>query len=104
VLYPGQRFYSGSDTYGVTGSNILSINHRNREVGGGSGDLAGLVEGGLGRVGVQDGGDGLTIDHRGGEVGGCGGATEGVVGTGGSGEASGEGSLGAGGRETEQSS
>ena len=46
----------------------------------------------------------LTIDHRGGEVGGCGGATEGVVGTGGSGEASGEGSLGAGGRETEQSS
>ena len=46
----------------------------------------------------------LTIDHRGGEVGGCGGATEGIVGTGGSREASGEGSLGAGGRETEQSS
>ena len=46
----------------------------------------------------------LTIDHRGGEVGGCGSATEGIVGTGGSREASGEGSLGAGGRETEQSS
>ena len=60
MLYPGQRYYSGSDTYQVTGSNILSINHRNREVGGGSGNLAGLVEGGLGRVGVEDGGDGLT--------------------------------------------
>lgn len=47
----------------------------------------------------------LTIDHRGGEVGGGGGgATEGVVGTGGSREAGGEGGLGAGGRETEQSS
>ena len=46
----------------------------------------------------------LTIDHRGGEVGGGGGATEGVVGTISSREASGEGGLGAGGRETEQSS
>ena len=47
----------------------------------------------------------LTIDHRGGEVGGGGsGATEGLVGTISSRETSGEGSLGAGGRETEQSS
>ena len=46
----------------------------------------------------------LTIDHRGGEVGGGGGATEWVVGTGSSREASRELGLGAGGRETEQSS
>ena len=43
-----------------TGGNILSINHRDGEVGGGGGDLAGLVEGGLGRVGVEEGGNGLT--------------------------------------------
>ena len=43
-----------------TGGNILSINHGNGEAGGGGGDLTGLVEGGLGGVGVQEGGDGLT--------------------------------------------
>ena len=46
----------------------------------------------------------LTIDQGGGKVGGGGGATEGVVGTISSREAGGEGGLGAGGRETEQSS
>ena len=46
----------------------------------------------------------LTIDHRGGEVSRGSGATERVVGTGSSREASRERSLGAGGRETEQSS
>ena len=47
-----------------TGGNILSINHRDGEVGGGGGDLAGLVECGLGRVGVEEGGNGLTwTDH-----------------------------------------
>ena len=44
----------------------------------------------------------LTIDHRGGEVRGGGGATEGVVGAGRGGDSGGQ--LGAGGRETEQSS
>ena len=43
-----------------TGGNILSINHGDGEGGGGGGELTGLVEGGLGGVGVQEGGDGLT--------------------------------------------
>ena len=38
----------------VTGGHVLSIHHR------GGGDLAGLVEGGLGGVGVEEGCDGLT--------------------------------------------
>ena len=47
-----------------TGGNILSINHRDGVVGGGGGDLAGLVECGLGRVGVEEGGNGLCwTDH-----------------------------------------
>ena len=38
----------------VTGGHVLSIHH------GGGGDLAGLVEGGLGGAVVEEGGDGLT--------------------------------------------
>ena len=44
----------------VTGGHVLSIHNGDGEVGGGGGDLAGLVEGGLGGVGVEEGGDGLT--------------------------------------------
>ena len=44
----------------VTRGHVLSIHNRDGEVGGGGGDLAGLVEGGLGGVGVEEGCDGLT--------------------------------------------
>ena len=49
----------------VTGGHVLSIHNGDGEVGGGGGDLAGLVEGGLGGVGVEEGGYGLTCTHIG---------------------------------------
>ena len=51
-----------------TWSNILTIHHSDREVGRGSGHLAGLMEQSLGWVGVEERSNGLTIDHGGGEV------------------------------------
>ena len=86
----------------LTWSDILAINNRYGEAGGGLGQLAGLVEGGLGRVGVEDGSDGLPVDDRGGEVSRSLGSTEGIVGAGGRREASRQ--LGQGGGDTEQSS
>ena len=80
----------------------MSINHSDWEVGRGLGDLADLVELGLGGVGVQDGGDGLAIDHGGGEVSWSSCPTEGVVGTGSCRQSSWE--LGPGSGYTEQSS
>ena len=44
----------------LTWSDILAIDNRYGEAGGGLGQLAGLVEGGLGGVGVEEGCDGLT--------------------------------------------
>ena len=86
----------------LTWSDILAIDNRYGEAGGGLGQLAGLVEGGLGGVGVEDGSDGLPIDDRGGEVGRSLSSAERIVGTGGSGDTSGQ--LGPGGGHTEQSS
>ena len=86
----------------VTWSNILPVNNSHGEPGWGLGQLALLVELGLGGVGVQDGRDGLPVDDRGGEVGRSLRSTERIVGTGGSGDTSGQ--LGPGGGHTEQSS
>ena len=60
----GQEHDEGNTSCKVTGGHVLTIDHGDGEVGGGYGDLAGLVEGGLGGVGVEDGGDGLTWDHE----------------------------------------
>ena len=46
----------------------MTINNSDGKVGWSSGDLAGLMEQGLGGVGVQERSDGLSIDHGGGEV------------------------------------
>ena len=58
MLYPGIMGIMGDMWHvrvsDVTGGHVLSIHHR------GGGDLAGLVEGGLGGVGVEEGCDGLT--------------------------------------------
>ena len=86
----------------VARGNILPVNHSHGEPGWRLGQLALLVELGLGGVGVQDGRDGLPVDDRGGEVSRGLSSTEGIVRTGGSRDTSRE--LGAGRGHTEQSS
>ena len=86
----------------VARGNILPVNHSHGEPGWRLGQLALLVELGLGGVGVQDGRDGFPVDDGGGEVSRGRGSTERIVGTGGGREASRE--LGEAGGGTEQSS
>ena len=68
----------------VAGGHVLPVNNSHGEPGRGLGQLALLVELGLGGVGVQDGRNGLPIDDRGGKVSRGLSSTEGIVGTGGS--------------------
>ena len=86
----------------VSWGNILSVNNSHGEPGWRLGQLAFLVELGLGGVGVQDGRDGLPVDDRGGEVSRGLSSTEGIVRTGSSRDSCRE--LGEGGGDTEQSS
>ena len=86
----------------VARGNILPLNDSHRQTGWRLGQLALLVELGLGWVGVQDGRDGFPVDDRGGEVSRGRGSTEGIVGTGGCREAGRQ--LGEARGEAEQSS
>merc|ERR1719228_1815940 len=88
----------------VPRSNILTIDDWDGEISRCSGQLALLVELCLGRVGVQDGSNGLSIDHGCGEVCGSLSTTEGVVRAGSSRETSRQDSLGASSGYAKQSS
>ena len=72
VLLSDQKMVLMSGSLGrnsvVSWGNILSVNNSHGEPGRRLGQLALLVELGLGGVGVQDGRDGLPVDDRGGEV------------------------------------